>query len=124
MRVARIFRLGIGQIFENLDREKLVSTYSPVQQLILAGSSIEHPSAVLLYKRNWNRPITSTYIKDNTTLIVVFEPMHLIVAPGEFVARIFVRHWISRRQNLIGVRAQYGAEGFQVVRFVGCEQGL
>src|ERR1017187_759016 len=56
-RFAGILRLSVSEVFENVDREQLVSTYSSVQQFFFAGGCIENPTAILLYEGNWNRPV-------------------------------------------------------------------
>ena len=45
--------------------------------------------------------------------------MHLVVAADEIVAAVVVRDRVARRDDLIGVRAEYRAERFHVIG-LGC----
>ena len=114
-----VFILPIDEIAQHFDREDLVAADSPEEQLIFCGRRVEDPSAIFLDQWNRRRPVLGADDKRDLALIVVGVAMHLVVFGDEIVAAVVVRDRVARRDDLIGVRAEYRAERFHVIG-LGC----
>src|SRR6516162_4425004 len=111
-----VLQLGVGELFKNINREQFVLAHALIEHLLFARGRVKGPPVTALHDRNRQRPVLGADVQYHPPLVVVREPMHLIVAPREFLARVVVGDRISTGDYFLGVGAENRRHLLQIIR--------
>src|ERR1700735_14762 len=101
-----VFLLRCHKFLADENRRHFVPPDAPVEDLSLAGLSVEVPLVTLLHERYGQRPVLRSQIQRRHAIRLFHETVHLLVFLGEIGSILLVLRGIPGRDDLLRVRSE------------------